>query len=125
MPACLALSSGQETATVSAVSLTANEFPGGGVVAVYVCVYECVCLCILKGVWTCGVATTTWKKGEGKNRKRIQPPGCSGNPNTPGFRAEQQEELLSQRCYCSARAAAPSCSVYSLLRSETSDSITG
>lgn len=28
--ACLPLSSGQETPTVSAVSLKANEFPGGG-----------------------------------------------------------------------------------------------
>lgn len=40
LPACFALSSGQETPSVSAVSLTANEFPGGGVVAVYV--YACV-----------------------------------------------------------------------------------
>lgn len=36
LPAWLALSSGQEAPTVSAVSLTANEFPGGGV-------YVCVC----------------------------------------------------------------------------------
>lgn len=37
-PARSALSSGQEMATVSAVSLMANKFPGGGVVAVL-----CVC----------------------------------------------------------------------------------
>lgn len=40
LPACSAPSSGQETPTVSAVSLTANEFPEGGVVVyVRVCVY--------------------------------------------------------------------------------------
>lgn len=34
------LSSGQETPTVSAVSLTANEFPGGGVAVVYASVSD-------------------------------------------------------------------------------------
>lgn len=89
LPACLALSSGQETPTVSAVSLTANEFPGGGVVVV---VYECVsdeCL-DMRGGNRC-------KKGVGENRKRKQPPGCSGNLHTPGFGTTQQEEMLSQQ----------------------------
>ena len=39
LSACV-LSSGQEMATVSAVSLMANEFPEGGVVAVHVCVFD-------------------------------------------------------------------------------------
>lgn len=53
-----------------------------------------VCVC----VWPCRVATAAWKTGEGKNRKK-KPPGYSGNPYTPGFRATQQEEVLSQLCY--------------------------
>lgn len=40
LPACVALSSGQETPTVSAVSLTANKFPGGGGLAGSVCLCE-------------------------------------------------------------------------------------
>lgn len=79
----LALSSGQEMAAVSAVSLTVNEFPGGGVV--YVGVDGCL---------------NTWGgnrgKTEGKRRKKIEPPGCSGNLCTPSFKASKQEELLSQ-----------------------------
>lgn len=39
-----ALSSVQEMASVSAVSLMANEFPGGGVVATNACVFVCVCV---------------------------------------------------------------------------------
>lgn len=36
----------QEAATVSAVSLTANEFPGGGAAA---CVFQWVFGCVLEG----------------------------------------------------------------------------
>lgn len=49
LPAYSAISSGQEMATVSAVSLMANKFPGGGVVAVccVLCVCAlCVCMCV-------------------------------------------------------------------------------
>lgn len=42
LPARWALSSLQEMASVSAVSLMANEFPGGGVVAMNVCLCVCV-----------------------------------------------------------------------------------
>lgn len=90
LPVRSALSSGQEAPTVSAVSLTANEFPGGGVLVVVVS--ECV-----MSVRTRGVATAAWKKGVGENRKRKQPPGCSGNLHTPGFGTTQQEEQLSQQ----------------------------
>ena len=47
LPACLALSSGQETPTVSAVSLTANEFPGRG----GWCMYVSMCVCVCVSVW--------------------------------------------------------------------------
>ena len=78
---------GPERPTVSAVSLTANEFPGGGLVA------EFACVSVLMGVVR--VANIAWEK---KHTKK-QLPGCSGKPCTPGFRATQQDELLSQRCY--------------------------
>lgn len=79
----LALSNGQEMAAVSAVSLTANEFPGGGVVCV--------------GVDGCLNARGDNRgKTEGKRRKKIEPQGCSGNLCTPSFKASKQEGLLSQ-----------------------------
>lgn len=92
LPACLALSSGQEAPTVSAVSLTANQFPGGGAVVVYECVSD-ECLDMWGG-------NRCMEEGSGEeNRKRKQPPGCSGNLYSAGFGTTQQEELLSQHCY--------------------------
>lgn len=91
LPACFALSSGQETPTVSAVSLTANEFPGGGVV---VLVYECVsdeCLDMRGGNRCMGEGSG------GTQKEKTATPGCSGNLHTPGFGTTQQEELLSQQ----------------------------
>lgn len=110
LPARLALSSGQETATVSAVSLTANEFPGGGVVA--------VCVCVLMGAWTCGVVTTAWKKKGGKKntatRMLWEPLHTRFQGHTTGRGAFTTLLWLPL----------PSCPVPSLLRSETTDSIT-
>lgn len=78
----LALSSVQETPTVGAVSLMANEFPAERRGA------EGVCGCAsvyLMDVWACGVATAAGTKGKEETRERMQPPGCSGNPCAPGF----------------------------------------
>ena len=89
LSACSALSRVQEAPSVSAVSLTANEFPGGGVVLAV-----CVCVCVM-GVWM--VATTAWEKGRGEKHKKNTAARMLWEP---GFRTPQQEELLSQRCLC-------------------------
>lgn len=45
------LSGGQEMPTVSAVSLTANEFPAGGDNVFWVCVWVCVCFGGVRTSW--------------------------------------------------------------------------
>lgn len=86
-----ALSGGQEMPTVSAVSLTANEFPGGG-----------VNVCVFMGVTTSWMATDLVEvesrggSRERKTREKTQPSGCSENLYTPSFMATKQEVVLSQ-----------------------------
>lgn len=63
----------QEAAAVSAVSLTANEFPGEEAAA---CVFEWVFGCVSEGQRLHG------RQERGRTENRTQPPGCSGKPCT-------------------------------------------
>lgn len=122
LPACFPLSSGQEMPTVSAVSLTTNEFPGGGVVAVYVC----VCADVLDGcldMW--GGNRCMEERERGKTEKEYSPQDALGTPRHLVSGLHNRKSCFHNAATAaSARSAVPGCSVSSLLQSLTTERIT-
>lgn len=100
-----ALSSGRETATVDAVSLMANQFPGGGVVAV------CVCVFVYLDVWGSNRCTEEGRREKKEEERENSYQDALGNPVRPVSGSHNRKSCFHN----TATAAVPSWSVPSLL----------